>query len=216
MILPPAISDSRWIRLGLQAAAGILIVVLVAAGAWVWYRSHESRGLAALAEATTLVQHAESPQATPEVRAKAITALEAVVTQYPRFSAIAHASYQLGNLKYAAGEYNQARAAYELTVAKSSPGTIRTLAAMGVGYTWEVEKNYAKAALAYETAVKGLGAKDFLYEDVLMADARVQELSGKPDVALDIYQRLLRELPDSRHAENLRIRIAGLRSRAPR
>jgi len=216
MILPPAISNSRWMRLGLQALAGVLVVVVAAAGAWAWYRSQESRGRAALVEATTLAQQAEGAQATPQARAKAIAALDAVIAQYPRLSAIPQASYQLGNLKYAAGQYTQARAAYEISVAKSSPGTIRTLAAMGVGYTWEVEKNYANAALAYEAAVKGLGAKDFLYEEVLMADARAQELSGKPDIALEIYQRLLRDLPDNRRAEDLRTRVAGLRSRATR
>ena len=216
MILPSAITGSRGLRLGLQALAGVLVVVLVAAGAWAWYRSQESRGLAALVEATALVQRAEAPEASAEARAKAITALEAVVTQYPRLAAISQAAYQLGNLKYLAGQYNQARVAYELAVAKSSPGSIRTLAALGVGYTWEAEKNYANAAGAYEGALKGLGAKDFLYEEALMADARAQELSGKPDIALDMYQRLLRDLPDSRHADDLRSRIASLRGRATR
>jgi len=216
MILPSAITGSRGLRLGLQALAGVLVVVLVAAGAWAWYRSQESRGLAALVEATALVQRAEAPEASAEARAKAITALEAVVTQYPRLAAISQAAYQLGNLKYLAGQYNQARVAYELAVAKSSPGSIRTLAALGVGYTWEAEKNYANAAGAYEGALKGLGAKDFLYEEALMADARAQELSGKPDIALDVYQRLLRDLPDSRHADDLRSRIASLRGRATR
>ena len=46
-----------------------------------------------------------------------------------------------------------------------------------------------------------------------MAEARAQDLAGKPAVALEIYQRLLRELPDSRHAEDLRNRLAGLRGR---
>ena len=214
--LPPAISDSRWMRLGLQAIAGLLVVMLAAAGAWAWYRSQESRGMAALVEATALVLQAEGPQATAEARAKAITALEAVVTQYPRLSAVSQASYQLGNLKYAAGQYNQARSAYEIAVAKSSPGSIRTLAAMGVGYSWEAEQNYANAAAAYEVAIKGLGAKDFLYEEALMADARAQALSGKPDLARDIYERLLRDLPDTRHADDLRSRVASLRSRAVR
>ena len=216
MILPSAITGSRGLRLGLQALAGVLVVVLVAAGAWAWYRSQESRGLAALVEAAALVQRAEAPEASAEARAKAITALEAVVTQYPRLTAIPQASYQLGNLKYMAGQYNQARVAYELAIAKSSPGSIRTLAALGVGYAWEAEKNYANAAGAYEGALKGLGAKDFLYEEALMADARAQELSGKPAIALDVYQRLLRDLPDSRHADDLRSRIASLRGRATR
>ncbi len=214
MTLPDWIRESRWVRLGLQAAAVLAVLALVAAGAWAWYRSQESRGLAALAEATALVQQAEGPDAPPEARDRAAKALEVVIAEYPRLSALPQAAYQLGNIKYAAGQYSAARGAYELALAKGASGSLRALAGIGIGYTWEAEKNYANAAQAYERVGKTLGPKDFLYEEALMADARAQELAGKPAVALEMYQRLLREAPDSRHAEDLRNRVAGLRSRA--
>ena len=214
MIFLDRVRESRWLRPGLQAAAALGVVAVVIGAVWAWYHWQESRGLAALADATALVQQAERPDAAPGARDKAIRALELVLADYPRLSASAQVAYQLGNLKYSAGQYPAARAAYELALAKGASGALRTLAAVGIGYTWEAEKNYAGAAQAYATAAKGLGPKDFLYEEVLMALARDEELAGKPTAAMEIYQRVLREFPNTRHAEDLRNRVASLRSRA--
>lgn len=213
MTLQDWVRESRWVRNGLRAAAVLAVLVLVGAGAWAWYRSQETRGLAALAAATALVQEADGPEAAPQARDKAIRALEAVIAEHPRLSALPQAAYQLGNLEYAAGQYVAARDAYYLALAKGASGSLRTLAGMGIGYTWEAEKNYISAAKAYGVAAKGLGPKDFVYEEALMAEARAQDLAGEPAVALEIYQRLLREGPDSRHADGLRNRIASLRTR---
>ena len=205
------LEDARARRLAIQVGAGV-VVALIVVGAWAWYRSQESRGQAALASATVLVQQA-TPQAAPDARAKAIAALEAVLRDHPRFSGAAQAAYQLGNLRYASGAYAQARGAYQLALAKGGPASLRALSAVGIGYTWEAEKNYANAAAAYETALKAMAAKAFLYEDTLMALARVQERSGKPGAAVDTYQRLLKEIPDTRRADDLKAHLANLKSR---
>jgi tetratricopeptide (TPR) repeat protein len=213
MIYLDRVRDSRWWRPALQAAAGLAVLAVLVLVIWTWYRWQESRGLAALAEATALVQMVERPDALPGTRDRAIRVLELVIADYPRLSAIPQAAYQLGNLKYASGQYAAARAAYELAIAKGASGALRALAAMGIGYAWEAEKNYPAAAQAHAMAVKGLGAKDFLYEEALMAQARDEALAGKPAVAVEIYQRLLREMPGTRHAEDLRNRVASLQGR---
>ena len=56
----------------------------------------------------------------------------------------------------------------------------------------------------------GLGATDFLYEEILMGMARAQELLGKPDHALETYRRILREVPLSRRVDDIRWRLASL------
>jgi tetratricopeptide (TPR) repeat protein len=207
------LEDERARRLAIQVGAGVVVVALIIVGAWAWYRSQEARGESALASATLLVQQASAPQAAPDTRAKAIGALEAVLRDHPRFSGAAQAAYQLGNLRYASGAYAQARGAYEVALAKGGPASLRTLSAVGIGYTWEAEKNYANAATAYEAALKAMAAKAFLYEDTLMALARVQELGGKPGAAVETYQRLLKEIPDTRRSEDLKTRLANLKSR---
>jgi tetratricopeptide (TPR) repeat protein len=207
------LEDVRLRRLALQVGAGVVVVALIAVGAWAWYRSQESRGEAALASATLLVQQA-TPQAGPDARAKAIAALEVVLHDHGRFSGAAQAAYQLGNLRYASGAYAQARGAYEVALAKGGSASLRALSAVGIGYTWEAEKNYANAAAAYEAALKTMAPKAFLYEDTLMALARVQELGGKPGAAVETYQRLLKEMPDTRRADDLKTHLANLKSRA--
>ena len=209
MILLEQVRESRWFRVAWQVAAALGIIVVILAAIWVWYSSQESRGLAALAEANVLAQQVERPEA----RDRAIKALELVIAEHPRLSALPQAAYELGNLKYAAGQYAAARGAYELAMAKGAAGTLRTLSAAGIGYTWEAEKNYANAAKAYSEARKGLNTKDFMYEDLALAEARDQELAGKPGAALEIYERLLREVPTARKADVVRTRIASLRSR---
>ncbi len=207
------LEDARARRLALQVGAGVVVVALIAVGALAWYRAQESRGEAALASATLLVQQATAPQAAPEARTQAIAALEAVLRDHPRFSGAAQAAYQLGNLRYAGGAYAQARGAYEVALAKGGPASLRALSAVGIGYTWEAEKNYANAATAYEAALKTMAPKAFLYEDTLMALARVQELGGKPGAAVETYQRVLKEIPDTRRADDLKTHLANLKSR---
>ena len=210
MILLEQVRESRWFRPALQAGAALGVIALVLVAVWAWYSSQETRGLAALAEANVLVQQVERPEA----RDRAMKALEIVIAEHPRLSALPQAAYELGNLKYAAGQYAAARGAYELALAKGATGTLRTLSATGIGYTWEAEKNYSAAAKAYGEALKGLSPKDFMYEDIAIAEARDQELAGKPAVALEIYERLLRDAPGSRRVEVVRSRIASLRSRS--
>jgi len=210
MIFLDQVREWRWFRVAWQVAAALGGVALIVAAVWAWHSSQETRGLAALAEASVLAQQVERPEA----RDRAIKALEIVIAEHPRLSALPQAAYELGNLKYAAGQYPAARGAYELALAKGATGTLRTLAGSGIGYTWEAEKNYAAAAKAYGETLKGLTPKDFMYEDIAMAEARDQELAGKPAVAIEIYERLLRDAPGSRRAEIVRARIASLRSRS--
>ena len=214
MIYLDRVRESRWFKPGLQAVVALAVVgVLILAG-WTWYRWQQSRGLAALADADQLVQLVDKPDAPPGTRERAIQALEVVIADHPRLSALPQAAYQLGNLKYAAGQYPAARAAYELAIAKGASRALRVLAGLGIGYAWEAEKNYAAAAQAHASSVKGLGPGDFLFEEALMAQARAEELAGKPAAAVEIYQRLLRDVPKSRHAEDLRNRVASLKSRS--
>jgi tetratricopeptide (TPR) repeat protein len=202
------------LRVALQLAGALALILLVVAAGWFWNQSRESRGLLALAQASALAQQAEGPASSPETREKAVQALEAVMTEYPRLSALPQVAYQLGNLRYGAGQYAAARGAYEVALAKGATGTVRTLSALGIGYCWEAEKAHDKAATAYEAAARSLGAKDFLYEEALLDLARAQELAGKPEAAVETYRRIIKEMPDSRRADEVQTKLAYLESRS--
>jgi tetratricopeptide (TPR) repeat protein len=207
--------SSRGARLGLKIA-GVLaaIGVLVTAG-WLWVRTEDTRGQAALAASADLVQQADGPEATTEARQKAITALQLVLAQHGRTAAAAVAAYQLGNLQYQSGDYAAARGAYELALAKGASGSVRTLAASGVGYTWEAQKNYANAVTAYEALVRQESPKQFFFEEALLDLARAQALAGQPAAAVATYERLLKDAPDTRRAPDIRAKIAELQGKRP-
>ena len=202
--------SSRWTRLGLKIAGGLVVVAVLGGAGWLWLRAEDARGHVALAAATELVQQAEAPQASGDVRQRAIAALQELLAQHGRSSAVVEAAYQLGNLQYQAGDYVAARGAYELALAKGATGTLRTLAASGVGYTWEAQKNYANAASAYGALARETGPKQFFFEETLLDLARAQALAGQSAEARATYERLLKEVPDTRRAPDIRARIAEL------
>ena len=202
--------QSRGGRLALKIAGVVVALGLVGTAGWLWLRAEEARAQAALAGTAEAVQQGEGPLATAEGRQKAIAMLQAVLTQHGRSAAAAQAAYQLGNLQYQAGDYAAARAAYEIALAKGAGGSLRTLSASGVGYTWEAQKNYASAVTAYDVAARGLGPRQFFFEEALLDLARAQALAGKPAEARATYERLLKDAPETRRAEDIRGRLAAL------
>jgi tetratricopeptide (TPR) repeat protein len=203
---------SRWGRWA-GLALIILAVVGLGWGGWMlWSTRAESHGAVALAQARFLVAQAQTPNAGPEAKERAQKALEDVVAEYPRLSSGAQAAYQLGNLRFAAGQYPQARAAFQVARSRARSASLASLASLGIGFTFEAEKNYEAAEKSFAETVKGAGPKNFLYEEAMSDMARVQELGGKRTAALETYQKILKELPDGRRAEELRARVATLQS----
>jgi len=101
-----------------------------------------------------------------------------------------------------------------VALTKAGSSSLAALAALDIGYSWEAEKNYAAAEKAYQSAINGAKPNDFLYEEAMVDIARVQELGGKRAAAIETYQRLLKDLPDSRRAEEIRSRVASLQPAA--
>ena len=205
---------SPWIRWAVLGVVALLIVGGIAGAGWAWYSAQEAKARQAFAEASDTVTQGQAPNATADTRDLATKMLEAVLAQHPRSSIVPQAAYQLGNLRYAAGQYPAARGAFEVALAGGASGNLKALCALGLAYTWEAEKNYARAQTAYEAALSGRGAKDFLYEELLIDLARVQEFGGNPRAALGTYERLMKDVPDTRRGDDVRSRIATLKSTA--
>ncbi len=199
----------RWV---LAAGVGLLVLLGLGFGAWSWYSAAQSRGLQEVAEASALAQEAVAPQAPAAQRDAAARKLEEVITRYPSNRLIPQAAYHLGNLRYQARAYEAARGAYTLALAKGARGTLAALCRLGIGYAWEAQGKYEEALAAYQDALGHLSAADFLYEETLMAVARADELAGKLDQARETYRRILREVPQTRRANDIRRRLASLES----
>ena len=136
--------------------------------------------------------------------------LERVLAEHPTHAMAPQAAYLLGNLRYAAGQHDRARAAYQVAIARSGGGTIATMARAGMGYAWEAERKLPEATQAFETALADLKPGAFYYEELLTDLARVQERAGKKDAAIATYRRMLKDLPKTARAPEIRTRLASL------
>jgi outer membrane protein assembly factor BamD (BamD/ComL family) len=195
----------------LSIAAIVVAIVLIASGAaWWWSTAQEHRAEAAYADAMTRLAAASAPNATPESKAAAARALEDVVKQYPSGTNGAKAALDLGNVRYDNHEYAAARGAYDIAAARGGSTTVRTLARSGSAHTWESERQFAKAADAYAALAQDLRPRDFLYEDTLLDLARAQEQAGRKSDAAATYERLLKNIPSSRHTDDVKRRLAAL------
>jgi TolA-binding protein len=198
------------VRALLLGGAAVLGVVILGLAGWFWYGASQSRGLAAYAEALARAEAGQAPDADPAARDQAVRELEAVLAEYPSSAAAPDAAHLLGSLRYARREYPAARGAWEVVLAKGATGTLRVLALSGIGYSWEAEGNFPKAAQAFKSAADGVKPSDFLYEDVYLGLARNQELSGDKPAAIATYKQVLKEIPKSRQGDVIRARLMVL------
>ena len=203
MTLPP------WRTLAVAAGA-VVALALLGTGAWMWSAAQQQRGAAAYAEALMKHRAVENPQAPAEAREAAMRDLERVLAQYPTHAMAPQAAYFLGNLRFASGHQDRARAAYQLAAARAGGGTVGTLARAGTGYAWEAERKLPEATQAFEAALADLKPGAFYYEELLTDLARVQEQSGKKDAAIATYRRMLKDLPRSARAPEVRNRLGSL------
>lgn len=201
-----------WISMPSRRALGVAAVVvlallIVAAGLWAWMAAQQRQGAAAYADVLARLQ---GPVTAPEVRAAALVDLEGVLQRYPSHPMAAQGAYELANTRFAARQFAQARAAYEVAAAKSGgDGTVQRLALAGIGYAWEAERDFGQAAQSFQRAVAPLAKGQFLYEELLVDLARVQELAGRRDDAVKTYRKVLED-PKSRRSDDVRARLATL------
>jgi len=202
-------------RAAIWGVAAVLVIGIVWGGWALWKTRYETQGAIALTQARALAAQSQAPGASSDTRQRAEKALQDVITEYPRLSSVGQAAYLLGSLRFANGQYAAARSSFEVARDKAGSPTLAALAALDVGYCWEAEKNYDAAEKAYRSAISGGGPKNFLYEEAMIDVARAQDLGGKRAAAIETYQRLLKDLPDSRRAEEFRSRMASLQAPAP-
>lgn len=198
------------------AGIGVVLVAAIALGGWYWYDTQQRRVAAEYAEVMARASAAQAPQAAGDARARAAQDLERVIAQYPSGDSAAEAAFELGNLRYASQQYPAARGAYELAVVRGGSPTVRTLARSSIGYTWEAERNFAKAVETYQALAADLRPDDFLFEQALLDLGRAQALAGRTPEAIATYQRLLKELPSARRADDVRARLNALGAPADR
>jgi tetratricopeptide (TPR) repeat protein len=205
--LPGWLTLPSW-RVLAMIGAGVVVLAGAGIGGWLWHAAQERRGLESFADAMLKVQMSQAPEAPADARTAAIRELEATLSGQPPSGVAAQVTYELGNLKYQDKQYDASRTAYAMASGAKSP-TLSRLAQVSVGYAWEVQKDYGKAIETFEKAVAGLKPGEFLYDEILVDLARVQELAGKKDDAIKTYRKILSN-PASRRSDDVRARLASL------
>ncbi|HSE93760.1 MAG TPA: tetratricopeptide repeat protein [Methylomirabilota bacterium] len=205
MIALPRLS---W-RLVAVAGGGVVLVAALAVGLWLWSDTQQRRATAAHAAALARLGQTRSREA-GEARAAAVRDLEAVLASHPSSPLAAQTALEIGNARYAERDWARARGAWAVAAGQARAPTVRTLAREGIGYAWEGERDWARAAEAFQAALADLKPGDFHYEELLIDLARVQELGGQKVAAIETYRRLLKEVPGSLRADDVRTRLASL------
>lgn len=196
---------ARWSIVG----AGALLVALVAGtGIWSFVEQREASARHALAAASATYRHTMTTRQEAQL-AEAATALQKFLREHPRSAGVAQGAYFLGNVEYERRNLDAARQAYE-AAAQRDTGSIAALSRLGLAYVWEAKEDPAQALGAYNQALERRGAKDFLYAELLLGKARMQEQLSKRDEAIQTYRKLLSDVPDSPQADDVRIRLAML------
>jgi len=204
-----ALTSLSW-QVVVTASAALLVIVGLVVGVWFWRSAQNRQAEVAYTAAFVRLQSSPAAPASPEARAAAVRELEATLAQYPSAPLAAQAAYELANVRFANRDYSGARGAYEVAAVRATSPTLRTLARAGSAYTWEAEKNYAKAAETFRAAAGDVKPGDFLFEQLILDLARVQEAAGQKDDAVATYRRFLKEVPKSRRADDVRLRLASL------
>ena len=197
----------RWTAL---AVISVLVVSVLVAGVWTWLGHREELAQRDLGTALVTAQRAVGSGQPAELDAAA-TALRQFLTSHPSARVSTQAWYVLGQVEFRRSQWEPAAAAFG-EAARRDRGSIGRLSRLGQGYAYESKGDLPKALEVYQQALSGLGPKDFLYGDLLLAKARAHELAKDSPAAIATYKQYLKDLPTSDRGEDVRIRLALLGS----
>lgn len=197
----------RWTFL---AVASALLLVLIGSGVWSWLGRREAHAQQALGSVIVTAQRGIGSGQPAELDAAA-KALSGFLSSHSGTRASQQAWYLLGQVEFQRRQWDAAAAAFG-EAGRRDAGSIGALSRLGQGYAFEAKGDPARALEVYQQALGGLGPKDFLYGDLLLAKARAQEQTKDSTGAIATYKQYLKDLPSADRAQDVRIRLALLGS----
>ena len=184
----------------------VLVAAAVLAGGWYWYsKGYEEKAMQHYVAAQQRIAGNSNVK-----QDDIIAALKDVVAQYPRSKVAGVANYGLGNIYYFSNKFDEAIAAYDAFIDKApSNSELAVLACIGLGFSYEAKKDYAKALASYQKAEK---MKQGAHYDStnLQNIARVYELSNERTKAVEYYQKALAKATEPTVKRFIKTKIAIL------
>jgi tetratricopeptide (TPR) repeat protein len=201
-------APARW---ALLSVGGALLLLLIASGVWSWHGRREAAAQQAIGTVLATVQKAVGSGVPAELDTAAKT-VNAFLASHSGTRAGQQGWYLLGQVEFRRGQWAAAAAAFGQAAARRDGGTVAVLSRLGQGYAYEAKGDPVRALEAFQQALAGRSPKDFLYGDLLLAKARVQEQAKDSGGAIATYKQYLKDLPSSDRVQEVRIRLALLGS----
>ncbi len=201
-------APARWALLSVGAA---IVLLLIASGVWTWHGRREAAAQQAIGTALAAVQKAVGSGQPAELDTAAKT-VNAFLASHSGTRAGQQGWYLLGQVEFRRSQWDAAAVAFGQAAAQRNGGTVGVLSRLGQGYAYEAKGDPARALEVFQQGLAGRGPKDFLYGDLLLAKARVQEQAKDSGGAIATYKQYLKDLPSSDRVQDVRIRLALLGS----
>ncbi|MDQ5985654.1 MAG: Lipopolysaccharide assembly protein B [Syntrophus sp. SKADARSKE-3] len=189
-------------------ASGVVVLILVIAVGWYFYRqSEENSAMTLYNKATEAYYRARGTGQDPLVVVKLF---EDVVKNYSGTQAAAFSSYRMGNIYLSRGNVDGAIKVYqEYLNNQSTDNDFRVLVYNGLGYCYEAKKDWKSALEYFEKAMNSKSGRDFEstnYQNV----ARAYESMNDRAKALEYYKKAAEKAKEPAMKELLNRKISSL------
>jgi tetratricopeptide (TPR) repeat protein len=195
----------------MRVALIVLLVLVVGAGAFTYFRWQEGKALAVQREGMMIYQSAyqaslENPAAEKkEEYKKALDKFKESLAIYGRGKTAQMTRIFIGNCYAALKEYDLAQAAYS----QSLDGPFRPIAVNGLAYLFEARGDYSKALEYYQ---KNMEEETNPYRlESLLGAARCYEALKQTPKALEAYEKALPQASKTALADFIRWKIGELK-----
>lgn len=187
--------------------SAVILVLLVVTG-WYFYRQNEEKTALTLYNKAT--EEYFVARATGKDPSAAIKRYEEIETKYSGTQAAAFATYRLGNLSLNLNNVDAAMKWYQKYLNHdSSDNEFKALVLNGLGYCYEIKKDYKNALVYFEKAASSKTGASFVgltHENI----GRMHESLNDPKKALDSYKKALEKTVDPGMKELLNRKISTL------
>lgn len=198
-----------------QALIGLVVILAVALaimGTRYYFARQAREALITYDRALSQVAQIKSlsdENNTREIEA-ATQALEHLRSAYGRSAPARFVLLDLGALYFHLGRYDQAKDSYleYLKNIKAEEEYLKPLILDSLAYIGEAEKDLEEAAARWEEVAKL--ADEFLREEAFFNLGRIYEAQNNKAKAIEIYEKLITDYPDSSNIARVKAKLAGL------
>lgn len=172
----------------------LLILAVAAAGGWYLYRLNYEKSAQKVYD-RVIILSSKSSVTQDEINIL-VNGFRNVALKYPRSRASLYSYYRLGNLYLNANQPDLAIGAYSEFINKASnKNYLKVFAYMGKGYCHDIKKDFKKAMLSFEYAMK-INDGDIIKGQIYRDMARVCEQMNDRKNALEYYRKALEKTID--------------------